>query len=130
MLWIMSGTFKQTMSLMASSKMYLYTFCSCLDKGDKNDSGLLKKNYTDKYFHTNTVIMMQSNHGCIYHNNISDYPHHVIIKHYAECQMCQWDCKASTVTSYTRFSNGYDVTMLALLSHWHVQHMAQCSIIA
>ncbi len=30
----------------------------------------------------------------------------------------------------TRFSNGYDVTVLALLSRRYVHHMARCSIIA
>ncbi len=51
------------------------------------------------------------------------------IKHSADGRMCWWDSKASTVTSYTRFSNGYDVTALALLSRWHVRDMARCSII-
>ncbi len=53
----------------------------------------------------------------------SDYIHPVIIKHRAECRMCRWDSKASTVTSYTRVSDGYDVTVLALLSRRHVQHL-------
>ena len=34
------------------------------------------------------------------------------------------------MTSYTQFSNGYDVTVLALLSRRHVRHMAWCSNIA
>ena len=69
------------------------------------------------------VNWFYSKHGCIYHKIKSDYPHHVIIKHRGECRM---DSKASTVTSYTRFSNGHDVTLLALLS---IRHMARCLII-
>ena len=54
----------------------------------------------------------------------------MIIKHHRICRMCQCDSKASTVTSYTRFSTRYDITVLALLSHRHVWHMAGCLIIA
>ncbi len=34
------------------------------------------------------------------------------------------------ILKYTWFSNGYDVTVLALLSHRHDRHMGRCSVIA
>ncbi len=44
----------------------------------------------------------------------------MIIKHRAMCPAYRWDSKVSTLTQYTRFCNGYNVTVLALLSRQHV----------
>ena len=95
----------------------------------------LKENYTDdKYFILCTEVIIehifigfiQNMIVFIKKSNKIDFPQHAIIEHRA---MCRGDSKVSTVISYPLEKCVYDVTVLALLSHWHIRHMAQCLII-
>ncbi len=56
-------------------------------------------------------------------------PHHAIIEFRTICQMCRRDSKSSTVTSYPLENRVYDITVLVLLSHPHIRHMARYLII-
>ena len=58
-----------------------------------------------------------------------DFPHYAIIERRAMSRTCRRDSKASTVTSYPLENRVYNVKVLALLSHRHIRHMAQCLIV-
>ena len=85
---------------------------------------IISYNYEDAFIEHMSIGFIQTMVVFIINYKKSDYPHHVIIKHRAECadgiaKPAQW-----------RHTHCFPMsrTSLALLSHRHVRHMVRCSI--
>ncbi len=62
---------------------------------------------TEVLSNTCSLILFKISLYFIKQNEIKfDFPHHAIIEYRAMSRTCRRDSKASTVMSYTRFSNG------------------------